>query len=215
MSRPSLLLSSEVTMSWELFVLLKRLPQCHWSVLCLCRCWWGAPAALVTAGATSAFAVLRYILYFQAILLIFTPVFQHSVSHFTISSKSSTALCTVLTALLIIQSRLSRTWHSCHVWVTFKTCSKSLPFNLTYASKLPTQVTFLYGSKTFCSVTEVYVKQHKIDGSITWRTAKQRLMKCKCREKVFKSDLSFWNTAVTVINTINQAGAVALAQTHA
>lgn len=67
----------------------------------------------------------------------------------------------------------------------------------------------------FCSVTEVYVKQHNIDGSLTWRTAEQRLMKCKCQEEIFKPDLSFWNTAVTVINTIHQARAIALAQTRA
>lgn len=78
MSSPSSLHSAEVTVSWELFVLLKRHPQCHWSVLCLCRCWWGMPAACVTAGAMSVFAFLRNKLHFKVILLIFTPAFQHS-----------------------------------------------------------------------------------------------------------------------------------------
>lgn len=75
---PSSLHSAEVTVSWELFVLFKRHPQCHWSVLCLCRCWWGMPAACVTVGAMSVFAFLRNELHFKVILLIFTAAFQHS-----------------------------------------------------------------------------------------------------------------------------------------
>lgn len=47
--------------------------------------------------------------------------------------------------------------------------------------------------------------------SIEGRAVEQRVMKCKCQEKVFKSELSFWSTAVTVINTINQSLAIVVA----
>lgn len=60
-------------------------------------------------------------------------------SLFQVSHQQHCLLLSPLSS--IIQRRLSRTWHSCHVWVAFKPCSRNLPFNLTYASKLPTQVT--------------------------------------------------------------------------
>lgn len=42
----------------------------------------------------------------------------------------------------ITQSRLSRTQHPCHAWVSFKPCSgNNVPLNLTCAGKLPTSVT--------------------------------------------------------------------------
>lgn len=64
---------------------------------------WVMPAALVTAGAMSVFALLRNKLHFKVILFILTPILQHSVPHFTISWRSLTEL---LTALL--RTRLSR-----------------------------------------------------------------------------------------------------------
>lgn len=116
----------------------KRLLQCHWSILCLCRCRWGVPSALVTAGAMSVFAFgdIYHIFKQFCSSSLLLPSTLYLTSLFQVGHQQHYWLLSPLPS--VIQGRLSRTCCSYHLWVAFKSCSRNLPFNLTYASKLPT-----------------------------------------------------------------------------